>query len=110
MARTRTDLLQGTLDLIVLRLLRAGPANGWDITQSIQAVSKGALEVNYGSVYPALRRLETRGWVTARWSASENNRRARYYELTPAGRKQLAVERTSWERFSEAIGLILRTD
>jgi len=109
-ARTRTDLLQGTLDLIVLRLLRAGPANGWDITQSIQAVSKGALEVNYGSVYPALRRLEAQGWVTARWSASENNRRARYYELTPAGRKQLAVERTSWERFSEAIGLILRTD
>ena len=110
MARTRTELLQGTLDLIVLRLLRAGPANGWDITQSIQAVSKGALEVNYGSVYPALRRLEARGWVTAHWSASENNRRARYYELTPAGRKQLAVERTSWERFSETIGLILRTD
>jgi transcriptional regulator len=109
-ARSRTNLLQGTLDLIVLRLLRAGPANGWDITQSIQSVSKGTLEVNYGSVYPALRRLEARGWVTARWSASENNRRARYYDLTAAGRKQLAVERKSWERFSEALGLILDTD
>lgn len=108
--RTRTDLLQGTLDLIVLRLLRGGPANGWDITESIQLVSKGALEVNYGSVYPALRRLEARGFVKAHWSASENNRRARYYELTAKGRKQLTVERTAWERFSEALGLILRTD
>ena len=110
MARTRADLLQGTLDLIVLRLLRAGPANGWDLTQSIQTVSRGALEVNYGSVYPALRRLEAGGWVKARWAASENNRRARYYELTVSGRKQLVVERQSWERFSQALGLILSTD
>jgi transcriptional regulator len=109
-ANTRTDLLQGTLDLIVLRLLRAGPANGWDITQSIQTVSKGALEVNYGSVYPALRRLEAQGWAKARWATSENNRRARYYELTAAGRKQLVAERESWERFSTALGLILTPD
>jgi PadR family transcriptional regulator len=109
-ARTRADLLQGTLDLIVLRLLRAGPANGWDITQSIQSVSRGTLEVNYGSVYPALRRLEANGWVTARWAPSENNRRARYYELTASGRKQLTVERRSWERFAGALGLILGTD
>lgn len=110
MGENRTELLQGTLDLIVLKLLRAGPANGWDLTQAIQLVSKGALDVNYGSLYPALRRLEARGLVKARWSVSPNNRRARYYELTGAGEKQLAAERASWERFSRALGLILRTD
>ena len=107
MGDAKTDLLQGTLDLIVLRLLRAGPANGWDITQSIQVVSKGALEINYGSVYPALRRLEARGFVKAHWGVSDNNRRARYYELTATGRSQLTVERESWERFATALGLIL---
>jgi PadR family transcriptional regulator, regulatory protein PadR len=106
----KTDLLQGTLDLIVLRLLRAGPANGWDLTQSIQVVSKGALDVNYGSLYPALRRLEAKGWIKGRWGMSENNRRARFYELTAAGNKQLDVERQSWEKFSHALGLILRAD
>lgn len=110
MTDRKTELLQGTLDLIVLRLLRAGPANGWDVTQNIQLVSKGALEVNYGSVYPALRRLEARGLVRASWGASENNRRARYYELTAAGRKQLAAERATWQRFSTALGLILSHD
>ena len=110
MTKAKIDLLQGTLDLIVLRLLRAGPANGWDLTQSIQTVSKGALDVNYGSVYPALRRLEAKGLVTARWAASEQNRRARYYEMTTAGRKQLVVERASWHRFSEALALILGED
>jgi PadR family transcriptional regulator, regulatory protein PadR len=103
----KADLLQGTLDLIVLRLLRGGPANGWDITQSIQVVSKGALEINYGSVYPALRRLEARGFVKAEWGVSDNNRRARFYELTTSGRKQLAAEREAWERFAAALGLIL---
>ena len=106
----KTDLLQGTLDLIVLRLLRAGPANGWELTQSIQTVSRGALDVNYGSLYPALRRLEARGWVTAKWGASENNRRARYYQLTAPGRRQLDTERAAWERFAQALGLILQTD
>src|SRR5213075_3195489 len=103
----RTELLQGTLDLIVLKLLRSGPANGWDLTQSIQVVSRGVLDVNYGSLYPALRRLEARGWVSASWAASENNRRARFYQLTASGRKQLDAERATWERFSHALGLIL---
>ena len=106
----RTELLQGTLDLIVLKLLRAGPANGWDLTQSIQVVSKGALDVNYGSLYPALRRLEAKGLVKGEWGTSENNRRARFYELTPAGHRQLDTERQAWERFSTALGLILRTE
>src|SRR5437763_17091773 len=107
---SKIDLLQGTLDLIVLKLLRAGPANGWQLTQSIQVISKGVLDVNYGSLYLALRRLEARGWVTGKWAASDNNRRARFYELTAAGRKQLAAGRESWETSANAIGLILRTD
>src|SRR5437588_7887084 len=98
----KTDLLQGTLDLIVLKLLRAGPANGWDLTQSIQVVSKGALDVNYGSIYPALRRLEAAGWISGKWGVSENNRRARFYELTASGRQQLTAERQAWERFQHA--------
>lgn len=106
----RTELLQGTLDLIVLKLLRAGPANGWNLTQSIQVVSKGALDVNYGSLYPALRRLEAKGWIKGRWGMSENNRRARFYELTTSGAKQLDAERQAWDNFSQAIGLILRAD
>jgi PadR family transcriptional regulator, regulatory protein PadR len=108
--RDRVDLLQGTLDLIVLKLLRAGPANGWELTQSIQTVSRGALDVNYGTLYPALRRLEARGWVTAQWRMSDNNRRARYYTLTAAGRKQLTAERDAWSRFSAALGLILESE
>ncbi|HEY2805415.1 MAG TPA: PadR family transcriptional regulator [Gemmatimonadales bacterium] len=103
----RAELLQGTLDLIVLRMLRAGPANGWDLTQSIQTVSRGALDVNYGSIYPALRRLEARGFTKAKWGTSGNNRRARYYELTAAGRRQLGVERAAWKRFSGALATIL---
>ena len=110
MANERTELLQGTLDLIVLKLLRAGPANGWDLTQAIQVVSKGALDVNYGSLYPALRRLEANGWVKGRWGVSENNRRARFYELTASGQKQLVAERKAWERFQHALGLILETE
>jgi PadR family transcriptional regulator, regulatory protein PadR len=105
--KDKLDLLQGTLDLIVLKLLRAGPANGWDLTQNIQVVSKGTLDVNYGSIYPALRRLEARGFVTAKWGMSDNNRRARFYTLTSTGRKQLDVERAEWERFSAALGFIL---
>jgi len=107
---SKIELLQGTLDLIVLKLLRAGPANGWDLTQSIQVVSKGALDVNYGSLYPALRRLEAKGLIKGRWGVSENNRRARFYELTASGQKQLDNERQAWERFSNALGLILRAE
>ncbi len=110
MASDKLDLLQGTLDLIVLKLLQAGPANGWQLTQTIQAVSRGTLDVNYGSLYPALRRLEAKGMVTAEWGPSENNRRARFYKLTPEGRKQLTKERADWERFTSALGLILATD
>jgi PadR family transcriptional regulator PadR len=109
MATPKADLLQGTLDLIVLKLLRAGPANGWELTQSIQAVSRGVLDVNYGSIYPALRRLEAKGFAKAHWGTSENNRRARIYVLTPAGRRQLETERAAWERFAGALDLILGT-
>ena len=110
MGSKKIDLLQGTLDLILLRLLQAGPANGWQLTQSIQVVSNGALDVNYGSVYPALRRLEAQGWIKGRWALSDNNRRARFYQLTAAGRRQLAAEREQWERFSNALRLILEVD
>ncbi len=110
MGGRKLDLLQGTLDLIVLKMLRAGPANGWQLTQSIEVVSKGALDVNYGSIYPALRRLEARGWVSGHWAVTDNNRRARFYALTTAGRKQLATEREEWERFSCALGLILEAN
>jgi PadR family transcriptional regulator PadR len=109
MKKSKTDLLQGTLDLIILKMLQAGPANGYEITQRIQVISKDILSVNYGSLYPALHRLEARGWITSEWGASENNRRAKYYKLTSAGRKQLAVEREAWERFSDALEAILRT-
>ncbi|MFW6077975.1 MAG: PadR family transcriptional regulator [Gemmatimonadota bacterium] len=110
MGRKKVDLLQGTLDLIVLRMLRAGPANGWELTQSIQVTSRGAFQVNYGSIYPALRRLEAQGWVKGRWGTTENNRRARFYELTRSGRRQLDEERERWERFSHALELILAAD
>lgn len=103
----KLDLVQGTLDLIVLKLLQAGPANGWDLTNAIQATTRGVLDVNYGSIYPALLRLEARGYVVGRWGVSGNNRRARFYELTAAGRRQLGVERHEWVRFTRALGLIL---
>ena len=109
MNKDKANLLQGTLDLIVLQLLQAGPANGWDITQKIQVLSEDILSVNYGSLYPSLQRLETRGWVTSEWALSDNNRRAKFYKLTAAGRRQLEAERRAWERFSGALELILRT-
>ena len=106
----KLDVLQGTLDLIVLKLLRAGPANGWDLTQSIRVVSKGTLDVNYGSLYPALRRLEVKGYVAGKWGTSDHNRRARFYTLTARGKKQLEVERETWRAFARTLGLILEAD
>jgi PadR family transcriptional regulator PadR len=103
-----TDLLQGTLDLLVLRTLALEPMHGWGIAQRIQQVSGDALQIGQGSLYPALHRLEYKGWVQAEWRASENNRRAKYYSLTRTGRRQLEVELKDWERVSTAIALVLK--
>ena len=102
-----TDLLQGTLDLLILRTLTLEPMHGWGIAQRIQQVSKDVLQVGQGSLYPALHRLEYKGWIKAEWGPSENNRRAKYYSLTPAGKEQLEAERDSWDRLTEAIALVL---
>jgi len=102
-------LLQGTLDLIVLQLLRAEPTNGYDLTLRIQAVSREVLQVNAGSLYPALYRLEEKGLIKAKWEETPNGRRAKVYSLTAAGRKQLVEQRESWARFSGALAAILRT-
>jgi transcriptional regulator len=103
----QTDLLQGTLDLLILKTLALEPMHGWGIAQRIQQVSKDALQVGQGSLYPALARLEQRGWIASEWSVSDNNRRARFYSLTPAGARQLKRELGDWERLSAAIALIL---
>ena len=108
MKKQKADLLQGTLELLVLRLLRSGRFNGWDIMQRLQLVSGEVLSVTPGALYPALHRLEGRGLISAVWGPSDNNRRAKFYELTAAGRKQLEAERKEWERFSGAVALILR--
>ena len=104
----KADLLQGTLELLVLRLLRSGQLNGWDIMQRIQLVSGEVLSVTPGALYPALHRLEERGLIKAEWGTSENNRQAKFYELTAVGRKQLETERQTWARFSGAVEAILR--
>jgi transcriptional regulator len=101
------ELLQGTLDLLILRTLALGPMHGWGIAQRIQQVSKDVLQVGQGSLYPALHRLEYKGWIRAEWGPSENNRRAKFYSLTPEGLGQLEAERGEWERIVEAIGLVL---
>ena len=103
----KSDLLQGTLDLLVLRTLNAGPMHGWGISQNIQQVSGDVLQVNQGSLYPALHRLEQQGLVASRWGSSDNNRQAKFYELTKAGRKQLVEETRSWERLSDAVARVL---
>ena len=103
------DLLQGTLDLLILKTLGLEPMHGWGIALRIQQISKDALRVQQGSLYPALHRLEQQGWISAEWRPSENNRRAKYYSLTRAGRKQLELETANWERLSAAIRQILQT-
>lgn len=109
MKTIQTDLLQGTLDLLVLKTLQSGPRHGWDIAQRIQQVSEDVLRVGQGSLYPALHRLEDKGWIDSEWGASENNRRAKFYRLTAAGRKRLAEQTEIWQRFAAAVALILKT-
>jgi PadR family transcriptional regulator PadR len=105
---TRLELLQGTLDLLVLRTLLFGPSHGHAIAKQIQRTSEDLLQVETGSLYPALHRLEARGWIEASWQHSERGKRAKYYRLTRRGRTQLASEQSKWERFSRAMGLVLK--
>lgn len=107
MAHDRSEILQGTLELLILKTLSFEPMHGWGIAQRIQQISRDVFQVNQGSLYPALQRLRGRGFIVPEWRTSENNRRARYYRLTPAGRKQLAAERAEWERSSSAVNWIL---
>jgi PadR family transcriptional regulator PadR len=107
MSKQRSELLQGTLDLLILKTLALEPMHGWGITQRIQQISDGVLQVNQGSLYPALVRLEQQGWISSEWGTSENNRQAKYYALTRSGRKQLNQETENWKRVSTAIEQIL---
>jgi transcriptional regulator len=109
MPEQRIDLPQGTLDLLILKTLALGPQHGWAISERIQQISSNVLQVQQGSLYPALHRLERRGWIKARWGASENNRRAKYYDLTRSGQKQLAAEESAWLKLTAAVGQVLET-
>ena len=109
MDKPKNDVLQGTLGLLVLKTLARGPMHGFGITVHIQRVSKDALRVEEGSLYPALHRMEEEGWIAAEWGTSENNRRARYYRLTARGKKQLAEEEKNWERLTQAVASVLQT-
>jgi PadR family transcriptional regulator, regulatory protein PadR len=106
--RAAPDLLPGTLDLLILRTLQAGALHGWAISERIQHISEDVLQINQGSLYPALHRLEHQGWIAAEWAVSELGRRAKYYNLTTSGRRQLAVEAKAWERMSAAIGRVMK--
>ncbi len=109
MGKEKSDLLQGTLDVLILKTLDLGPMHGWGISQRIQQVSEDVLQVNQGSLYPALHRLEEQGLIRAEWGSSENNRQAKFYELTRLGRKQLTEETENWARLSAAVDRILGT-
>ena len=106
--RTVPDLLPGTLDLLILRTLQTEPLHGWAISERIQQISEDVLQINQGSLYPALHRLEHQGWIEAEWAVSELGRRAKYYQLTASGRRQLSVEAREWDRMSTAIGRVMK--
>ena len=108
MLKPRIDLPQGTLDLLILKTVALGPKHGWAISERLHQISSATLHIRQGSLYPALHRLERHGWIKASWGASENNRRAKFYRLTPNGRKQLTVETGKWDRLAAAIARILR--
>ena len=108
MARPIPDLLPGTLDLLILRTLQNGPLHGWAISDRIQQISEDVLQIGQGSLYPALHRLERQGWIEAEWHTSELGRRAKYYQLTTAGRRQLTAESRAWDRMAQAIGRVLK--
>jgi transcriptional regulator len=107
MKSSKSDLLQGTLDLLILKTLALGPQHGWGISQRIQQVSDAVLQVNQGSLYPALHRLEMQGWIDAEWGVSDANRQAKFYRLTRTGQKQLQIEEQNWARMSAAVGRVL---
>ena len=105
----RIDLPQGTLDLLILKTLALEPQHGWAVSERIQQISSDVLHIQQGSLYPALHRLERRGWIKAKWGASENNRRAKYYKLTKSGRKQFEAEESAWRKLTAAVGQVLET-
>jgi PadR family transcriptional regulator, regulatory protein PadR len=109
MSNRSIDLPQGTLDLLILRTLSLEPLHGWAVSERIQQISSDVLRIQQGSLYPALHRLERRGWIKAHWGTSENNRRAKYYELTKAGRRQLEIETDAWEKLTAAVTQVLGT-
>ena len=109
MPETRLELPQGTLDLLILKALALEPLHGWAVSERLQQISGDALQVQQGSLYPALHRLERQGWLRAKWAVSDNNRRARYYELTRAGRKQLETESAAWRRLTAVVDQVLKT-
>ena len=109
-AKAKTDLLQGTLDLLILKTLALGPMHGWGISQRIQQTSEDVLRVNQGSLYPALHRLEASGWIAAEWGASDNNRQAKFYRLTKTGQRQLREETEQWRRMAGAVARILAVE
>jgi PadR family transcriptional regulator, regulatory protein PadR len=107
MSEQRLELPQGTLDLLILKALQLEPMHGWAVSERLQQISREALQVHQGSLYPALHRLERRSWIKAQWATSENNRRAKYYSLTPRGQKQLEVEMAAWRKLTAVVGHVL---